>query len=349
MTGVFLEPFTESWKREKKYMIRTVRHFGYGTSKSEEKIVEQANYLVDLIKKRNSQPFDLGPPTSLCMLNVTFSLIFSATYDEEDEKFSMIHKAIMAWYVEIFKLYHVEPLLPFFNKFGLSPRLKQGKQMTQDICAFVQDHIDHHRATLEPNNPRDMVDECLIEMAKNDPNGELRDFTDEKFLWMMFFFIPDQGDTAVGLFQFLVLANAIHLEVQQRVYEEIQEVIGDRPPSLDDKDRMPYTEAVIMETLRMDTTFWLLIPHFTAGDVNIFGYNIPKDTTVIPNIFAVHFDPELWGDPENFRPERFIDDGGKTFRPEYYMPFSTGSYSINHTEMFFTKLSKPTFKIQLNY
>ena len=307
-------------------MIRTVRKFGYGTAKSEQNILHQANHLVDLVKKRNGQPFDIGPLLSLCFLNVTFSIVFNTTYEESDEEFAKILTAIVDWYVEIFKLYAIEPLLPFLDRCGLNARLERGKKMTRDICAFIQDHIDHHQATLDPDNPRDMVDECLIEMAKNYPNSDLREFNDEKLLWMIFFFIPDQGDTARGLFLFMLLATVMHPEVQQRVFDEIQEVIGDRPPTLDDKDKMTYTEAVIMESLRMDTTFWLLIPHFTADDVDILGYRIPKNTTVIPNIFAVHMDPELWGDPENFRPERFIDEDGCIVRPDYYIPYSAGLY-----------------------
>ncbi|XP_038069304.1 vitamin D(3) 25-hydroxylase-like [Patiria miniata] len=322
--GVFFEDFTESWKREKKYMMRTVRQFGYGTSGSESIILQEANHLAELIKKRGGEPFELGLPLSLCLLNVTFSMILGTTYEEDDKEFSKILSYVLEWFLEIFKLYDVEPMLPFYHKFGLSPRLNKGKMMTKDLLAFVQKHIHNHKATLDPGHPRDMVDACLIEMAKGDPNSDLREFTDEKFLWMLFFFIPDQGDTASGLFLFLMLATALHPEVQQRVFQEIQDVIGDQPPSLKDKEKMPYTEAVILETLRMDTTFWLIIPHVTADDVEILGYKIPKGTTVIPNIYAVHFDPELWGDPENFRPERFIDEQGRINRPDYFIPYSTG-------------------------
>ncbi|XP_038069311.1 vitamin D(3) 25-hydroxylase-like [Patiria miniata] len=351
--GVFLEAFTESWKREKKYMLRTVRQFGYGTSGSESICLQEANHLAELIKKRGGKPFELGLPVSLCLLNVTFSMILGTTYEEDDKEFNKLLDYVLSWYLEVFMLYDIEPLLPLCNKFGLSPRLNKGKMMTKEMLAFVQKHIDNHKATLDPDHPRDMVDACLIEMAKGDPNSDLREFTDEKLLWMLFFFIPDQGDTAGGLFLFLMLATALHPEVQQRVFQEIQDVIGDRPPSLKDKEKMPYTEAVILETLRMDTTFWLLVPHFTADDVEILGYKIPKDTSVIPNIYAVHFDPELWGDPENFRPERFIDEQGRINRPDYFIPYSTGRRSCVGEQMsqkqfflfYITLIQKYKFKL----
>ena len=60
--------------------------------------------------------------------------------------------------------------------------------------------------------------------------------------------------------------------------------------------------------------------HYVAG-----GYPIPKGTMVIPNIWAIHMDKEAWGDPEVFRPERFLkEDGSLGPRISSWLPFSTG-------------------------
>ena len=267
-------------------MVRTSRHFGYGITKSQDFIHREANHLADLILKRNGQPFDLSRPLSLCMLNVTFSMLFNTTYEEGDEEFGKILDNVMVFLMEVFKLYELEPFLPFLDMFGLNASMKRGQEMTKAIFTFIQDHIDQHRKTLDPDHPRDIVDNILIEIAKNDPNSDLREISDEKFTWMVFNMIPDQGDTAASVFNFLMFATIVQPEVQQRVFEEIQEVIGDRSPTLDDRGKLPYTEAVILETLRVDTPFWLLVPHTTQGDVELLGFKIPKDTTVIPNIFA---------------------------------------------------------------
>ncbi len=55
------------------------------------------------------------------------------------------------------------------------------------------------------------------------------------------------------------------------------------------------------------------------------GYEIPKGTTVMPNLYAVHHDPRHWEEPEKFNPERFLDASGKLLpKPESWMPFSQG-------------------------
>ena len=61
------------------------------------------------------------------------------------------------------------------------------------------------------------------------------------------------------------------------------------------------------------------------ADTTFHGYEIKKDTMVIANIYSVHFDPKTWGDPENFRPERFLSKDEKTvIRNEALIPFSFG-------------------------
>ena len=69
------------------------------------------------------------------------------------------------------------------------------------------------------------------------------------------------------------------------------------------------------------------MPHEAADDTMLQGFSIPKGTTLFSNIWAVHHDPELWTDPDEFRPQRFLNEEGAVFQPEYYMPFSAGSYA----------------------
>lgn len=74
-------------------------------------------------------------------------------------------------------------------------------------------------------------------------------------------------------------------------------------------DRMPYTEAVMQESLRLASILPGLILHSTTENVEFEGYFLPKGTTVYPNIFQVHRDPEYWKNPNEFIPERFLQTG----------------------------------------
>lgn len=54
------------------------------------------------------------------------------------------------------------------------------------------------------------------------------------------------------------------------------------------------------------------------------GFLIPKNSQVIPLIYAVHMDPTLWSEPEKFDPTRFLNAKGRVVKPEFYIPFGTG-------------------------
>lgn len=106
--------------------------------------------------------------------------------------------------------------------------------------------------------------------------------------------------------------------------EEIDRVIGrEREPSFNDRMNMPYTEATILEIHRVVTLVPLSVPHRNVKDTHIFGHFIPKNTVILPNIWAVHHDVKIWKDPDNFRPERFLDKNEPN-KSEFVISFSIG-------------------------
>ena len=98
---------------------------------------------------------------------------------------------------------------------------------------------------------------------------------------------------------------------------------------------MPYVEAFVLEVLRYSSMIPLGAVHRTTEDVEFHGFRIPKGTRVYANVWAVHFEPSIWGDPENFRPERFLSpDELSVQKNENLIPFSTGKracIAINFT------------------
>jgi len=92
--------------------------------------------------------------------------------------------------------------------------------------------------------------------------------------------------------------------------------------------RLPYAESFILEIMRIISLTPVGVPHAVTEDVEFHGYFIPKGTALYASIYSTHHDPEVWGDPENFRPERFLSkDGTRAERHESLIPFSTGKRS----------------------
>jgi len=114
-------------------------------------------------------------------------------------------------------------------------------------------------------------------------------------------------------------------EILERVQKEMDSVVPrDRFPSLYDKKNMPYFEATVLEVLRYRTVGPFSIPHMTTCDTSVEGFDIPKSTTVLVNLWSAHMDPLIWKDPDVFRPERFLDDKMNVINQDLMIAFSLG-------------------------
>lgn len=108
--------------------------------------------------------------------------------------------------------------------------------------------------------------------------------------------------------------------------KEIDEVVGrDRLPTLDDRVYLPYTEATLREAMRIDTLVPSGIGHMALQDTTLQGYDIPKGTILMLGLDAIHNQRDIWGDPEVFRPERFLDSQGRlSLAKDVSVPFGAG-------------------------
>jgi cytochrome P450 len=114
--------------------------------------------------------------------------------------------------------------------------------------------------------------------------------------------------------------------VMKKAQEEIRN-LGGKKDFIDENDiqNFPYLKAVIKETLRLHLPAPLLVPRESREKCTISGYNIPANTIVYVNAWAIQRDPNIWKNPEEFCPERFLDSSihfnGQDFE---LIPFGAG-------------------------
>ncbi|KAF9527924.1 cytochrome P450 [Crepidotus variabilis] len=120
------------------------------------------------------------------------------------------------------------------------------------------------------------------------------------------------SDTTASAISISVMAAACYPEYQQRVWEELETVIGkEKAPTMADQDMLPQTMAWVLETFRWRPVSAGGFAHKATKDIIWNGYLIPKGASVLGNVWSVGRDPEYFPEPESFNPQRWINEDGK--------------------------------------
>ncbi|KAG7090446.1 hypothetical protein E1B28_009563 [Marasmius oreades] len=127
------------------------------------------------------------------------------------------------------------------------------------------------------------------------------------------------SDTTTSAIFTFILAMTLYIDVQKRAQDEIDRVVGtSRLPDFSDRDSLPFVNAVFSEVLRWNPVTPLGVSHRAREDDEYEGYSIPRNTTVVPNIWAALHDESLYGpNTMDFDPDRFLKhDVGKPLPPD---------------------------------
>jgi len=320
------------WKNNRRFLHQQkfgMKHWGMGSEQMEARVKQEVYYFLNSIRDEKTNPFNPAPILNCAISNVICSIIMSTRFHHNDKKF----KRFMYLFDEGFRLFNLTGAMVFLPVLkhlpGTTSALNDLKKNRDEMLEFVRYIIKDHRDTIDIDAPRDLVDSYLIGMENAKKAGNLDQMFDqdpERQLEQIILDIFSAGvETLKTTLQWAILFMIHNPEVRRKVQEEIGSVVdGDRLPSMDDMTHLPYTRATIYEVMRRSTVVPMGTTHATDRTVELEGHIIPKNTHVIPLLHGVHMDPEVWEEPEVFRPERFLTEDGKLHKPKHFMPFGAG-------------------------
>ena len=135
------------------------------------------------------------------------------------------------------------------------------------------------------------------------------------------------SETTSTALNWSMLLMAKYGDIQTQVQQELDNICGrERLPSATDRSNLHYTEAVVNEILRFTTIAPLAVPHYTFTDIwtSDKKYHIPAGTTIFPNLYQVTHNPQVFKNPEEFNPDRFLDDENRFSKNDHNIVFGIG-------------------------
>ncbi|CAN6243929.1 unnamed protein product [Urochloa humidicola] len=224
---------------------------------------------------------------------------------------------------DLSSLFDLRDLFPSSLLVRLLPRSQKKQRHQKEMCRLIDDIFKHHEkrsAAGDGGKDADMIDVLLRLHKEGAPltPGVIKAVAVDVFGGAL--------DTSTITVQWAMAELIANPWAMEKAQQEIRQVFaGQKRVEEAALSGVRYLKAVIKETLRLHTP-GPFIPRFCLDDKKVQGYDIPKDTIVITNAWAISRDPKYWENPDSFMPERFVGETALDYRgfDFEFTPFGAG-------------------------
>ena len=294
------------WKRQRR-LSQPAFHFkrieGYAQT-----MVEHTQRLLDGWRDGETRTLDLD------MMKLTLGIVAKTLFNADVSGDAERVGALLTDVLEAATL-RMNAIVSAPDWFPTPRRLRQ-RRSVRELDAIIHRVISERQQSGDDRG--DLLSMLLLARDEDGARMSDRQLRDE----VMTLFLAGHETTAVALSWAWYLL-AIHPAAQRRLQEEVDRVLGDRPPTIHDLPLLPYTEMVVKETMRLYPPA-PGVAREPLADTTIAGIPIPRGMMVVGNIYAMHRSARYYDEPDAFRPERFSPEGEAAIPRYAYLPFGGG-------------------------
>jgi cytochrome P450 len=269
-----------------------------------------ADSLRDFDRKAQIGPVDIYP----LMMKITFAMVgrslFGARLKEEDiDLISLAISTVQEFMVR-------QTIQPYLNPwFAVSGELRRHEDLRNRAFGVLLEYIQRRRKEA----PGHDLLQILMDARYSDGHG----MSDDLVLSESMQLLVAGHETSSNALSWLLYLLSSRPDCIDRVRQEFDSVLGDRPLSYSDVPKFQFTTQVILEALRLYPPFWM-VDRMALADDQAGDVFIPRGSTVVVLIYGVHHSRQYWENPESFDEERFSKANEKRHTPFAHLPFGAG-------------------------
>ncbi|CAG5131720.1 unnamed protein product [Candidula unifasciata] len=317
----------DNWKEQRTISLSILRSFGMGKNIMADKIGEEVAVIIDKLAALRGEPTDVRFLLNISVSNVICSVTVGKRFEHDDPYFCNLIAQVNCLMKHLNAVVLLTPFKQLYYLPGDIFKAKKWVKATHEVNemfskAFVSKLKTDFSEDQEADN---FVVAYLQEMKKKNTKGANSKLDERNLIAIIRTLFLAGTETTSTTILWCLLYMLHHPEVQNKVYQEIEAHVGTtRVPNMSDKPRLVYLSAVIMETQRLASIALTGLRREVSKTFEYRGFTFPKGSIIWPVLDSVHHDKNIWGDPETFRPQRFIDDNGALINHEKLIPFSIG-------------------------
>jgi cytochrome P450 len=269
-----------------------------------------AESLRDFDRQAQIGPVDIYP----LMMKITFAMVgrslFGARLKEEDiDLISLAISTVQEFMVR-------QTIQPYLNPwFAMSGELRRHWELRSRAFGVLDEYLQRRRKEA----PGHDLLQILMDARYSDGQG----MPDELILSESMQLLVAGHETSSNALSWLLYLLSSRPDCVDRIRDEFDSVLGERPLSFSDVPKFEFTTQVIMEALRLYPPFWM-VDRMALADDRAGDVAIPRGSTVVVFIYGAHHSPQYWDNPESFDQERFSKAKEKLHTPFAHLPFGAG-------------------------